>query len=152
MGRVQKRSVPLTWWKPILDAGAEVEFVSLQYGIGKEDDLDVMDALGYDIQRPSEADAQDYNETARLVKSCDLVITICTSIVHLAGALGVPCWCATPKYPAWRYQNAGAMPWYRSVRLYRSPLAEQEGWKPVIERMRYDFEGLIGKGQMQRVA
>ena len=154
MGRVQKRSVPLTWWKPILEAagGADVEFVSLQYGIGRDEDLDVMDALGYAIQRPPEADAQDYNDVARLVASCDLVITICTSIVHLAGALGVRCWCITPKYPAWRYQNSGPMPWYRSVRLYRSPAVEQSAWRPVIDRIAEDLQELVGAKQIQRVA
>lgn len=154
LGRVQKRSVPLTWWKPILDAaaGADVEVVSLQYGTGKEEDLDMMDALGYAIARPEQADAKDYAEVATLVASCDLVITICTSIVHLAGALGVPCWCITPRFPAWRYQNSGGMPWYRSVRLYRSPSVEQAAWRPVIDLVAADLEALVGKQKLQRVA
>jgi tetratricopeptide (TPR) repeat protein len=152
MGRVQKRSVPLTWWKPILET-PNVEFVSLQYGIGKEEDLDVMDALGYDIKRFPEADAKDYYETARLVSSCDLVITICTSVVHVAGALGVPCWVLTPKNPAWRYQNKGGMPWYRSVRLYRSPDVEQPAWRPVVDLIGADLDELVnGKQQLQRTA
>jgi ADP-heptose:LPS heptosyltransferase len=152
MGRVQKRSVPLTWWKPILET-PNVEFVSLQYGIGKEEDLDVMDALGYDIKRFPETDAKDYYETARLVSSCDLVITICTSVVHVAGALGVPCWVLTPKNPAWRYQNKGGMPWYRSVRLYRSPDVEQPAWRPVVDLIGADLDELVnGKQQMQRTA
>ena len=150
MGRVQKRSIPLTWWKPILNV-PNVEFVSLQYGIGKEEDLDVIDALGYEIKRPPEADAKDYYDTARLVASCDLVITINTSVVHLAGALGVPCWSMTPAFPAWRYQNKGSMPWYRSVRLYRSPLPNQEAWKAVIDRVCIDLGNLVNK-KLRRVA
>ena len=152
IGRVQKRSIPLTWWKPILDI-PNVEFVSLQYGIGKEEDLDVMDALGYDIKRPEEADAQDYYDTARLVASCDLVISICTSVIHLAGALGVPCWVMTPKFPAWRYQNQGPMPWYRSVRLYRSPDPDQLAWQAVVERVAVDLlEKVNGRQLLQAVA
>lgn len=149
LGRVQKRSVPLTWWKPILDAGQDVEFVSLQYGKGKEEDLDMMDALGYDIKRFVESDAKDYADVAKLVASCDLVITICTSVVHLAGALGVPCWVITPKYPAWRYQNQGPMPWYRSVRLYRSPSVEQAAWRPVIDRIAEDLSEKLGTQKLQ---
>src|SRR3989304_671198 len=84
--------------------------------------------------------ATDYYETARLVKSCDLVISICTSVIHLAGALGVPCWVMTPRWPAWRYQNTGPMPFYRSVRLYRSPDVVQEAWHPVIAKIAYDLE------------
>lgn len=151
MGRVQKRSIPLPWWKPILDT-PNVEFVSLQYGIGKEEDLDVMDALGYDIKRPPEADAKDYYETAQLVASCDLVITINTSVVHLAGALGVPCWSMTPKFPAWRYQNQGPMPWYRNVRQYRSPDVDQLAWKAVIAKVSEDLDQKVNPKLLMRVA
>ena len=150
-GRVQKRSVPLPWWKSILGV-SEVEFVSLQYTDGAND-LAVMDALGYDIKNMDDlVKAQDYYETARLVASCDLVISVCTSVIHLAGALGVPCWVMTPKFPAWRYQNSGGMPWYRSVRLYRSPTTEQQGWMPVVERIGYDLEQLVhGQKKLQAV-
>lgn len=142
LSRVQTRSIPLSWWKPLFSI-PNIEFVSLQYGIGREE-VDVMQALGYDIQRMDEyANADDYYETARLVKSCDLVISICTSVIHLAGSLGVPTWCLTPRFPAWRYQTHGPIPWYRSVRLYRQPYAGQDGWEPVIERVRYDLSELM---------
>ena len=148
-GRVQKRSVPLPWWKPILEI-PNIEFVSLQYGTWDKDDLDIMQALGYDIKRMDEhVKATDYYETARLVASCDLVISICTSVIHLAGALGVPCWVMTPRYPAWRYQNSGGMPWYRSVRLYRYPAVEQDGWFPVIARVAYDLGELVNSSALR---
>ena len=149
LGRVQKRSVPLSWWKSILNV-PNVEFVSLQYTDSNED-LDLMDALGYDIKRPEEAKAKDYHETARLVASCDLVITVCTSVFHLAGALGVPVWCLCPKNPAWRYQNSGGCPWYRSSRLYRSPDVKQDGFIPVIERIGFDLDEMMS-GKQQKVA
>lgn len=152
MGRILKRSIPLSWWKPILST-PNVEFVSLQYGQGKEEELGVVRALGYDVKSLPEVDEFDYYETARLVKSCDLVISICTSIVHLAGALGVPCWVMTPKYPAWRYQNSGRMPWYRSVRLYRSPDTEMNGWPPVIARIGLDLDEKVnGEKKLLSVA
>lgn len=152
LGRVQKRSVPLSWWKSILNV-SEVEFVSLQYTDCKEE-LDVMDALGYDIKRMDEyVKAEDYYETARLVASCDLVISVCTSVIHLAGALGVPCWVMTPKHPAWRYQNEGKMPWYRSVRLYRQPENKQDSWMRVVERVGLDLDELVAsKRRIMRVA
>lgn len=142
LGRVQKRSVPLTWWKSILDV-KDVEFVSLQY-TNSQEDIDLMAALGYDIKNVDAlVKAGDYYETARLVASCDLVISVCTSVVHLAGALGVPCWVMTPKYPAWRYQNSGGMPFYKSVRLYRSPDVKQDAWLAVIERIAFDLSELL---------
>lgn len=152
-GRVQKRSIPLLWWKSLLKV-PDVEFVSLQYTDSKEE-MDLMGALGFDIQRmDGSVKARDYYETAKLVASCDLVISICTSVVHLAGALGVPCWCATPHFPAWRYQNEGKMPWYRSVSLYRSPEVSQDGWFPVIAKMTDDLQELVGKKKtrLERVA
>lgn len=146
-GRVRKRSVPLSWWKPILNV-PNVEFVSLQY-TDCADELGVVNALGYDIKTMDEyVKADDYYETARLVKSCDLVISICTSVVHLAGALGVPCWVMTPRHPAWRYQNEGGMPWYRSVRLYRQPEVDQAAWRPVVERIAFDLSERV----TQRIA
>lgn len=150
VGRVMKRSIPLTWWKPILDF-KEVEFVSLQYTQSKEG-LDIMDALGYDIKRMDQyAQNEDYYETARLVASCDLIITVCTTVVHMAGALGVPCWVMTPKFPAWRYLNSGGMPWYKSVRLYRSPSPDKEAWIPVIDKISEDLDDLIN-GKLLKIA
>jgi len=147
-GRILKRSVPLSWWKSILNV-SDVEFVSLQYTDGKEE-LDLMKTLGYPITTMDEyVKAEDYNETARLVASCDLVISVCTSIIHLAGALGVPCWVMTPKNPAWRYQNQGKMPWYRSVRLYRQPDTKQDSWMPVIQQIGADLDELANAKQRQ---
>lgn len=139
-GRVATRSVPLAWWRSILNNSCE--FVSLQYTDCKYD-LDMMDGFGYSIKRPEEVFANDYYETAKLVKSCDLVISICTSVVHLAGALGVPCWCLTPHKVAWRYGVKGPMPWYRSVRLYRQQ--DGQSWKPVVERIGYDLSELLDR-------
>jgi Flp pilus assembly protein TadD len=151
IGRVQKRSVPLSWWKTILGT-RDVEFVSLQYTDCREE-LDLVNALGYDIKEMDEyVKADDYYQTARLVASCDLVISVCTSVIHLAGALGVPCWVLTPKNPAWRYQNEGRMPWYRSVRLYRQPDASQDSWLPVLQRVGLDLQDKVDSSRLIVVA
>jgi tetratricopeptide (TPR) repeat protein len=143
-GRIRVRSIPLPWWKSILSN--DCEFVSLQYTDSKAD-LDVMDKLGYSIIRNNSVFEQDYFETAKLVQSCDLVISCCTSVIHLAGALGVPCWVMVPNKPAWRYGIKGPMPWYRSVRLYRQPQGDQDAWRPVVEKVGYDLSQLIEKRQ-----
>jgi ADP-heptose:LPS heptosyltransferase len=122
--------------------------VSLQYTDGSQDEIDSVNRLGYKITEPPQAKAKDYQEAAQLVASCDLVITVCTSVVHLAGALGVPCWVMVPKHPAWRYQTSGVMPWYRSVRLYRQPTQETDSWIPVVQRVGLDLDELVhGKKQ-----
>lgn len=140
-GRVATRTVPLAWWKSILSNDAE--FVSLQYTDCK-DEIDTLNSVaGYDIKQFDEVKAEDYYETAKLVMSCDLVISCCTSVIHLAGALGVPCWVMVPNKPAWRYGASGPMPWYRSVRLYRQPEGDASSWMPVVQRIGFDLEQLI---------
>lgn len=151
-GRVLKRSIPLSWWKPILNT-VGVEFVSLQYTDCAEE-LELMAALGYDIKVMDEyVKAHDYYETARLVKSCDLVISVATSVYHLAGALGVPAWVMVPRNAPWREQREGGIPWYRSVRAYRQP---QEGgrdaWIPVVQRVGLDLEELVDMRRKELVA
>lgn len=141
-GRILKRTVPLSWWKSILDV-RDVEFVSLQYTDCK-DEIDAVNALGYDIKVMDEyVKAEDYNETARLVKSCDLVISVATSVYHLAGALGVPAWVMVPNNPPWREQRQGGIPWYRSVRAYRQPESDADAWIPVVERVGLDLDDLV---------
>lgn len=137
-GRVITRSVPLSWWLPILNN--DVELVSLQY-TDCAADIDLVEKQGYKIKQYDFMTDRnsDYYETAKVVKSCDLVISVCTSVVHLAGALGVPCWAMVPSKPAWRYGISGGMRWYRSVRLYR----QKDSWMPVIERVGYDLSELL---------
>ena len=142
-GRVLTRSVPLPWWPSILNN--DCEFVSLQY-TDCDAELEVMAKDGYKIKTFPEVKAEDYYETAKLVMSCDLIITVCTSVVHLAGALGVPCWVMVPNRPAWRYGVSGPMPWYKSVRLYR----QVDSWMPVVERVGFDLSELLSGAAASR--
>lgn len=148
-GRVQKRTVPLSWWHSILRN--DCEFVSLQY-TDADAEIEAVERSGFTIKQSDAAKAHDYYETAKLVKSCDLVISCCTSVIHLAGALGVPCWVLTPKNPAWRYQQSGRMPWYRSVRLYRQPESESGAWVPVIERIGLDLSDALAEFNKEEIA
>lgn len=142
--RVATRTVPLSWWDSILMN--DCEFVSLQYTDGAQAEIDSLRAkFGHDVRQEPAATAQDYYELAKFVKSCDLVISVCTSVIHLAGALGVPCWVMVPRHPAWRYQNSGPMPWYRSVRLYRQPEADAGAWIPVVQKVALDLSELVSQ-------
>ena len=65
-------------------------------------------------------DLTDFGETAALIENLDLVITVDTSMGHLAGALGKPVWILIPKAADWRWMlNRDDSPWYPSVRLFR---------------------------------
>lgn len=98
------RNTKLGHFRKLFDLPAT--FVSLQY-------TDVSDKIArFNSDRPEagwlhEMDdavkAFDYDENAALVCALDLVVTVCTSVVHLCGALGVPCIVMTPFERAWRY-------------------------------------------------
>ena len=75
----------------------------------------------------------DFADTAALVSSLDLVISVDTAAAHLAGALGIPCWVLLPHYKTdWRwFKEREDSPWYPgSMRLFRQP--DTEDWAPVI--------------------
>lgn len=74
----------------------------------------------------------DMDETAGLIQALDIVVSVTTTVVHLAGALGQTAWAMVPVSAEWRYQAAGErMPWYPSVRLFRQPASN--AWSSVVE-------------------
>lgn len=74
--------------------------------------------------------SDDYDDTAALVDAVDMVFSMQTAVIHLAGALGKECWCFVNKHSQWRYgpNTQTTLPWYRSVRLWRNV----DGW-PLLE-------------------
>jgi len=77
---------------------------------------------------------RDFADTAKIVSALDLVISIDTSIVHLAGSLGVPCWIALPEKSCWRWQNHESRSnLYPKARLFRQHT--HEDWHHVFTRI-----------------
>jgi tetratricopeptide (TPR) repeat protein len=77
----------------------------------------------------------DFADTAALIDLMDLVVTVDTSIAHLAGALGKPVWILLPYIPDWRWMLGRAdSPWYPSARLFRQP--SRGDWASVIEAVK----------------
>lgn len=128
--RSSARSIPLEQWAPILGIDG-VHYVDLQYSDCAGEVAAAASHCGRQIHRWREA-REDFEETAALVESLDLIISVCTAVVHLGGALGKPVWVMVPHSPEWRYGIGGdAMPWYPSVRLFRQ--SSRGVWGPVIE-------------------
>ncbi|OAF04824.1 hypothetical protein AYJ54_23585 [Bradyrhizobium centrolobii] len=82
----------------------------------------------------------DFSETAAAISTLDLVITIDTSVAHLAGALGKPVWLLLPHAPDWRWLLARSdSPWYPTMRLFRQ--ARRGDWDEVIAQVQAALTG-----------
>lgn len=95
----------------------EVEWVSLQYGRCYEEIEMFEKKYGAKIVH-NEYALENYNETAKLVASCDLVISVITAVVHLAGGLNVPTWCMVPIGAPWKFTPGPKNIWHPSVKQY----------------------------------
>jgi len=84
----------------------------------------------------------DFADTAAVIENLDLVISVDTSVVHCAGALGVPVWVALPFSPDWRWLlDREDSPWYPTARLFRQQ--ERGRWGPVFEGMASALEAMV---------
>jgi len=83
-----------------------------------------------------------FGDTAAIVGALDLIITVDTSVAHLAGALGKPAWVLLSHYPDWRWLlGRPDSPWYPTLRLFRQ---ESLGdWDPVVASVRAQLAQLL---------
>jgi tetratricopeptide (TPR) repeat protein len=79
-------------------------------------------------------DLHDFSDTAALIENLDLVISVDTSVLHLAGALGAPVWLMNRYNTCWRWlQDRDDSPWYPSLHQFRQDATRD--WSPVIGRI-----------------
>jgi len=106
----------------------EADFYCLQKDLTKDEQKmpDGFENIGKDFS--------DFTETAAALKNLDLVISVDTSVAHLAGALGVPTWLLLPTPPDWRWlMDRDDTPWYAAMRLFRKQGLED--WHGVLEKV-----------------
>lgn len=116
----KERSVTLADFEPIYSLDAT--FVSLEY-VGK-------DLSGTPVQRAREAESNDIDDVSTLVSACDLVVSVPTTAVHMAGALGVPCIVMVHERPTVFYGLTGGVDIWQSV----TALRKNGPWSEVIGR------------------
>ena len=127
------RSIALEALRPLLDT-AGVRWVSLQHDARPEElaALETQPAIRITDWREAHAELA---QTAALIAALDLVVTVCSTVVHLSGALGREALVLTPRGPEWRYGLEGAsMPWYASVTLIRQ--RRRNDWSDVLAAVR----------------
>lgn len=79
---------------------------------------------------------RDFADTATALRSLDLVITVDTSVAHLAGAMARPVWVLLPYAPDWRWMmHRDDSPWYPSMTLFRQ--TSPGDWEEVLTRVRH---------------
>ncbi len=123
------RSIPLA--NILAHAPADCQFVSLQKEI-RDYDLSTLERHPDVINVATEL--HSFAETAALIDCMDLVISVDTSVAHLAGALGKPLWLLLPKNPDWRWMlDREDSPWYPTARLFRQRTAGD--WDEVLQRV-----------------
>jgi len=132
----RNRSMALARLAPLV-ADARFEFHALQKDI-RESDRATLAGLPQ-LRVHSEALA-DFDDAAALTAEMDLTISVCTSIVHLAGAMARPAWAMLTFSPDWRWLMERAdSPWYPTVRLFRQ--TKVGDWDDVIARVRAALDG-----------
>jgi tetratricopeptide (TPR) repeat protein len=106
-------------------------FYSLQKGAAADqaksppEGMDVLDLS---------AELNDFSDTAAAIENLDLLVSVDTSVGHLAGALNKPVWLMIPFFPDWRWMLGRAdSPWYPTMRLFRQPA--RGDWSAVVERV-----------------
>ncbi len=134
------RAVPPEQLAHALAGHTGATFYSLQKDASE--DVARMEAAGLHIVDPTAA-LQSFDDTAALISNLDLVVTVCTSVAHLAAALGKPTWLLLDVNPHWVWMTERAdSPWYPTIRLYRQ--RAYQDWSAPLQELVRDMVLRIG--------
>jgi len=127
-GKDRWRSITAKHFTPLMDLD-KIAWVSLQVGAKASMVSDLPKVI--DLS----STLRDFTDTAGAIAHLDLIISIDTALVHLAGAMAKPVWMLTPYNPDWRWMlNRTDSPWYPTMRLFRQP--KQDDWDSVFADVR----------------
>jgi tetratricopeptide (TPR) repeat protein len=136
----RNRSLSLERLLPLL-AVPGIDWTSLQTEIGGRDRA-VLDARA-DITNLGDA-LSDFGDTAAVMASLDLVVSVDTAAVHLAGAMAKPVWVLLPFSPDWRWLiDRRDSSWYPTARLFRQPAPGD--WASVISEVVRELPGAVAR-------
>ena len=90
------------------------------------------------------AEIEDYDDTMAILDNLDLLVTVDTSVAHLAGAMGRPVWIMLPRAPDWRWLlERTDTPWYPTVRLFRQQTVRR--WDDVAQAIAAELAATRGR-------
>ena len=131
-----RRSIPLSLLEPLLAVPGEFHCLTRDIRDGDSERMQRWGVGFHGHELPS------FSETAALIQSMDLVISVDTSIAHLAGALAKPLWLLISDPPEWRWMiGRSDSPWYPTARLFRQ--RDRGNWAEVIARVRLELTGMV---------
>ena len=142
------RSIPLKLFQPLAQLPG-ISLYSLQKKYGEEELNDLPDGMVvHNFGKNFDQEHGCFMDTAAVMNNLDLVISADTSIVHLAGALGVQTWVLLPSVAEWRWlQNRTDTPWYpNNMRLFRQK--KHGDWQSVIYEVVKEVEQIIAGKKM----
>ena len=123
------RSIPLELFTNLIDLPVEWHSMQNEYRAADKKVLESIPAL-----KQHQDHLEDFTDTAALIECMDLVISVDTSVAHLAGALGKPTWILLPFVPDYRWMlEREDCPWYPTAKLLRQD--ETRDWRKVINRV-----------------
>lgn len=94
-------------------------------------------------------DLEDFSDTAAAIACMDLVISVDTSVAHLAGAMAKPTWVLLPFIPDWRWMmDRTDSPWYPTMELFRQN--KREDWSSVFQRVKAELQRRANSGQKEK--
>ena len=142
-GNGEKKSFKLNFFKNISKL-KNIDLISLQKNYGAEQLNEFKKKYSIkDFSNTLDLN-NDFVDTAALIKSMDLVITPCTAVAHLAGALGTRVWLLLQYAPDWRWLEKGKKTnWYRSMKIYRQ--SKLNDWEGVFKQVFIDLKTIVKK-------
>jgi tetratricopeptide (TPR) repeat protein len=132
------RSIALAMFAELLSL--PVEWHSLQKEYRPHD----MQALQHSPLQQHQAKLTEFADTAALIQTLDMVISVDTAVAHLAGALGKPVWLLMAFAPEYRWLlSRNDSPWYPTMRIFRQ--RELANWQDVMEQVQLELAQIIRK-------
>jgi GT2 family glycosyltransferase len=143
-GNNQNRSCTIKYFTQL----TKIDGVRL-YGLQKGEAAEQVEELADEMTITNlGTEFEDFTDTGAVIENLDLVISVDTSVLHLAGAMGKPVWALLPFAPEWRWMlNRQDSPWYPTMKLFRQKKWGQ--WVPVFQNVAEELRTVAARHKIR---